>query len=91
MTKSSVAKVMTQMRAPSRLLVWLAAQPWALAFGLSWIQISVVYIVRPLLSRQRSSHRLDENSLLEQLEELRPSLAGCLPAADGDADLPAHP
>lgn len=68
MTKSSVAKVMTQTSAPSRLssgLPWhamlLAAQPWALTFGLSWIQICV--LSTPLLARQRSSHRLDENSL----------------------------
>lgn len=87
MTKSSVANVMTQISAPSRLfsgpaLPFLVAQPWALTLRVifdpdQWMYYK--YIVR-LCFRDKGVPTHWTKTASQQLEELRPSLASCLPA-----------
>ena len=87
MTKSSVAKVMTQISAPSRLFSgparpFLVAQPWALTLRVifdpdQWMYYK--YKVR-LCFRDKGVPTHWTKTASRQLEELRPSLASCLPA-----------
>lgn len=46
-----------------------------------------VFISTPFAFETKEFPPIGRKQQLEQLEELRPSLASCLPAADGDADL----